>query len=67
MKILGVTLDKVLTFKDHISGQIKEAYAKSAVLRRIRRFVPAEVMISLNNTFFCFPTLVILQSPLIGY
>ena len=33
MKILGVTLDKVLTFKDHISGQIKEAYAKSAVLR----------------------------------
>ena len=32
MKILEVTLDKKLTFKDHISGQLKKAYAKSAAL-----------------------------------
>ena len=51
MKILGVTLEKMLTFKDHISGQLKKAYAKSAALRRIRRFVPTEVMISLYNSF----------------
>ena len=63
MKILGVTLDKMLTFKDHISGQLKKAYAKSAALRRIRRFVPTEVMISLYNSFvlphleYCSPLL----------
>ena len=51
MKILGVTLDKMLTFKDHISGQLKKAYAKCAALRRIRRFVPTEVIISLYNSF----------------
>ena len=63
MKILGVTLDKMLTFRDHILGQLKKAYAKSATLRRIRRFVPAEVMISLYNSFvfphleYCSPLL----------
>ena len=51
MKILGVTLDKMLTLKDHLSEQLKKAYAKSAALRRIRRFVPAEVMISLYHSF----------------
>ena len=44
-------------------GQLKKAYAKSATLRRIRRFVPAEVMISLYNSFvfphleYCSPLL----------
>ena len=51
MKILEVTLDKMLTVKDHISGQLKKTYAKSAAQRRIRCFVPAEVMISLYNSF----------------
>ena len=51
MKILGITLDKMLTFKDHISGQLKKACAKSAALRRVRRFVPTEVTISLYNSF----------------
>ena len=37
MKIRGFTLDKMLTFMDHISGQLKKAYAKSAALRPIRR------------------------------
>ena len=63
MKIVGVTLDKMLTVKDHIPGQLKKAYAKSAALRRIRCFVPAEVMISLYNSFvlphleYCSPLL----------
>ena len=63
MKILGVTPDKMLTFKDHISGELKKAYAKSAALRHIKRFVPAEVMISLYNSFvlphleYCSPLL----------
>ena len=62
-KILGVALDKMLTFKDHISGPLKKAYAKSAALRRIRRFVSNEVMISLYNSFvlphfeYCSPLL----------
>ena len=51
MKILEVTPDKKLTLKDHISGQLKKAYAKSGALRSIRRLVPAEVTISLYNSF----------------
>ena len=51
MKILDVTLDKKLTFKDQISGQLKKAYAKSAALRRSSCFLPTEVMISLLNSF----------------
>ena len=56
MKILEVTLDKKLTLKDHISGQLKKAYAKSAALIRSRRFLPTEVMISLLK-FLCFAPL----------
>ena len=45
IKILGVTLDRMLTFKEHISLQLKKAYTKSSALRRINRLVPAAVMI----------------------
>ena len=51
MNILGATLDKMSTFKNHTSGQLEKAYAKSAALRRIRRFVPAEVTTSLYKSF----------------
>ena len=53
----------MLTFRDHILGQLKKAYAKFAALRRIRRFVPAKVMISFYNYFvlphleYCSPLL----------
>ena len=53
MKILEVTLDKKLTIKDHISGQLKKVYAKSAALILIRRFLPTEVMMSLLTSLFC--------------
>ena len=38
IRILGVTLDSNLNFKNHITEQLKKAYAKASVLRRIRRF-----------------------------
>jgi hypothetical protein len=52
IKILGVTLDRMFTFKEHISEQLKKAYAKASALRRIRRFVPTDVMIRLYKSFF---------------
>ena len=42
IRILGVTLDSNLNFKNHISEQLKKAYAKASALRRIRRFLPTE-------------------------
>ena len=39
INILGVTLDKDLSYKQHISDQFKKGYAKASALRRIRRFI----------------------------
>ena len=47
IKILGVTLDKDLSYKEHISDQLKKAYAKASALRKIRRFLPHDAMIKL--------------------
>ena len=46
LKILGVTLDRDLSFKPHVAIMLKKAYAKIAALRRIKRLVPSDVMIS---------------------
>ena len=48
MKILGVTLDKMLTL---YGGNSRRHTPNFAALRRVRRFVPAEVLISLYNSF----------------
>ena len=48
MKILGVTLDKMLTL---YGGNSRRHMPNFAALRRVRRFVPAEVLISLYNSF----------------
>ena len=48
MKILGVTLDKMLTL---YGGNSRRHMPNFAALRRFRRFVPAEVLISLYNSF----------------
>ena len=59
--ILFVTMKSVPNLAN--LGQLKKAYAKSAALRRIRRFVPTEVMMSLYNSFvlphleYCSPLL----------
>ena len=49
--VLGVKLDSMLNFKEHISSQLKKAYAKAGALRRIRRFVPMDVMLALYKSF----------------
>lgn len=41
----------MLSFKDHITKQLQKVYAKSGALRRIRRFVPDNVMLRLYKTF----------------
>ena len=51
IKILGVTLDKDLSYKEHISDQLKKAYAKASALRRIRRFLPHDAMMKLYKAF----------------
>ena len=62
IKILGVTLDKDLS--EHISDQLKKAYAKASAPRRIRRFLPHDAMIKLYKAFilphleYCSPLFV---------
>ena len=46
IRILGVELDSMLNFIEHISSQLKKAYAKTGALRRIRHFVPMDVMLA---------------------
>ena len=63
LKILGVTLDRDLSFKPHAAIMLKKAYAKIPTLRRIRRLVTSEVMISLYEAYvlphldYCCPPL----------
>ena len=63
LKILGVTLDWDLSFKPHVAIMLKKAYAKIAALRRIKRLVPSDVMISLYKAYvlsqleYCCPLL----------
>ena len=51
LKILGVTLDRKLTFKSHIKYQLQKACAKAAALRRLHRFVPQDAMICLCKAY----------------
>ena len=47
IRILGVELDSMLNFIEHISSQLNKASSKTGALRRIRRFVPMDVMLAL--------------------
>ena len=53
----------MLNFIEHISSQLKKAYAKTGALRRIRRFVPIDIMLALYKSFilphleYCSPLL----------
>ena len=51
MKILGVVLDQRLTYKDQFTEQIKKACAKASVLRRLRKFIPQDIMIRLYKAY----------------
>ena len=53
LKILGVTLDRRLNFVTHahVSELVKKACAKASALRRIRRFLPLDVMCRLYKAY----------------
>jgi len=51
LKILGVTLDRKLNFMYHVKEQVKKACAKASALRRIRKFIPMDVMGRLYKAF----------------
>ena len=63
LKILGVTLDRKLNFTNHVKEQVKKACAKATALRRIRKFIPMDVMGRLYKAFilphleYCAPLL----------
>ena len=63
IRILGVELDSMLNFIEHISSQLKKAYAKTGALRRLTHFVPMDVMLALYKSFilphleYCSPLL----------
>ena len=51
LKILGLTIDPMLTFKDHIKEELKRSYAKAGALRRIRKFVSPDIMMRFYKAF----------------
>ena len=51
MKILGANLHKDLSYKEHISEQLKKAHVEASALRRIKPFIPCDVMIKLYKSF----------------
>lgn len=63
MKILGVILDERITFKPYIQVQLKKACAKAAAMRKLRKFIPQDVMIRLYKAYvlphleYCSPLL----------
>ena len=51
-KILGVTLDRDLSFGPHVPIMLIKAYVKIAAPRRMKRLVPSDViMISLSKAY----------------
>ena len=64
MKLLGLIIDSSLSFKAHVKSiQVKDN-TKVAALRRVRKFIPSEVIVNINKAFilpqleYCAPVLV---------
>ena len=51
MKLLGVTIDNLLSFQAHIKDICRKVNAKVSILRRIRKVIPPDVMIKLYKAF----------------
>ena len=49
LKILGICLDSNLSFREHISIMLKKVYSKIGALRRLKRLVPANIMLLLYH------------------
>ena len=70
MKLLGLTIDSSLSFKAHIKSVCNKVNVKVIALRRVRKFIPSEVMVKIYKAFilphleYCAPVLVGLSSGL---
>ena len=47
MKLLGLTIDSSLSFKAHIKSVCNKVDVKGSALRRVRKFIPSEVMVNI--------------------
>ena len=45
IKLLGVTIDNLLSFQAHIKEICRRVNAKVSILRRIRKLIPLDIMI----------------------
>ena len=72
MKLLGLIIDSSLSFKAHVKSKWNKVDTKVAALRRVRKFIPSEVIINNYKAFilpqleYCAPVLVGL-SPGLSY
>ena len=70
MKLLGLTIDSSLSFKAHIKSVRNKVNGKVGALRRVRKFIPSELMVNIYKAFilphleYCAPVLVGLSSGL---
>ena len=53
--LLGITIDKKLTFKQHVENLCRKAQYKLHALRRIRKFLTTEKAKMLGNAFIDSP------------
>ena len=51
IKLLGVTIDSSLSFQTHIKDICHKVKTKVSILRRIRKFMPIEIIIKLYKAF----------------
>ena len=51
LKLLGLTIDSSLTYKAHVKSVCDKVNEKVAALRRVRKFIPADVMINVYKAF----------------
>ena len=64
MKLLGLAIDSFLSFKAHIKSVCNKVMVKVSALRRVRKFIPSEVMVNIYKAFilphleYCAPVLI---------
>ena len=51
IKLLGVTIDNLLSFQAHVKEICRKVNAKVSILRRIRKLIPLDIMIRLYKAF----------------
>ena len=52
VELLGITIDNILTFNEHINNLCRKASYKLYALRRIRKYLPQDQAKLLYNVFF---------------